>query len=166
MKLSTSAFCIVFIAVIAFLAVPSATDAFAQLETTCVFDSATQSIHWTVTGPDVEAVYYFVHPVGSGCTEPEFDIDSVMGPVVAGDIPLNCLPHEGQGCGTIEIPICEEENCFVNYEFTFKCGPECIISEKEECLPSITEWGMLVLLTLLVITGAYLIRRKRAIANR
>lgn len=166
MKLDTRALCIVFTAIVTFLAVPTASDALAQLETTCEFDSATQSIHWTVTGPDVEEVNYIVKPVGSGCISPAFEADSVMGPIVEGDIPLNCLPNEGQGCGTVEVPICQEDLCFIIYYFTFKCGPECIISEKQECLPSISEWGMLVLLTLLVITGAYLIRRRRVIANR
>ncbi|MCK4657152.1 MAG: IPTL-CTERM sorting domain-containing protein [candidate division Zixibacteria bacterium] len=162
MKLSTSAFCIVFTAVIAFLAVPSATDALAQTST-CVFDPASQHVKFTITGDPVE---YNIHPSFEGCSEVDTNTITLMGPAISDSIPVSCLIGEGYGCGLVEVAVCEGENCFDFYTFNLKCGADCIITETDDCLPTISEWGMLVLLTLLVITGAYLVRRKRATANR
>ena len=164
MKLSTSAFCAVTLtALVLFFALPLSSNALAQ-DHTMDFDSVTQSIVWTVSNGD--AVYYFVHPEGSGCIESAVELDSLLGPNGTSSFQLNCVGGPGNLRGLLESPICEEENCFYNYEIGFKCGPECIIKQRDEYIPSISEWGMLVLLTLLVITGAYLIRRKRATAVR
>jgi hypothetical protein len=148
---------------IAFLAVPSATDALAQTGF-CEYDSASQHYRFTITGGD--AVEYLIHPSWEGCTEVDTNTIVLMGPEIYDSIPVTCLVGEGHGCGYLEVALCEGDLCFEYCSVNLKCGADCIITESDDCLPTITEWGMLVLLTLLVITGAYLIRRKRAIANR
>ena len=163
MKLSTSAFCIVFIAMVAFLALPTATDALAQTST-CDFDSASQTFQWSISGGD--AVWYFAHGQGEGCIDTNEVLDSLMGPSGSSSFSMICAPGEGKGCGTVSVPVCEGENCFDIHNFNFRCIADCHLIETDDCLPTITEWGMLVLLTLLVITGVYLIRRKRATAVR
>jgi len=141
---------------------PLASEALAQLSTSCEFNVGTQSIDWSISGGN--PVWYFVHPVGTGCIESAVEIDSVMGPDASGSFELNCVPGVGNRSGHINIPVCEGENCFINYEFDFNCTPDCDIFIAS--VPSMTEWGLVVLFSLLVLTGGYLIRRKRATAVR
>jgi len=141
---------------------PLMSDALA-LDTSCEFHPATGT-----TG-------YLVYSVTAGAGGTEYtattDITGDMqlvgaapaltGPDDIDSVGVECLTANGSG--TAHVEICALPICYGIYDIGIKSNGDCSMFEVP-FVPSMTEWGLIVLFALLLGTGAYVIRRKRAVA--
>lgn len=142
------------------LSLPTAV--FAQADVEYNFDEVNQQIEVVITGGSTWMVLHT--DFDESCVGQATAPDSVNG---SGTIilELECLKANGSGYADVQVCMGNGGPCFDRKEFYLKCDGNCHIWEVT-FVPTTTEWGLIVLLVLTIASGAYLIRRRRAVATR
>ncbi|MFH2037710.1 MAG: hypothetical protein ABIJ45_15015 [Candidatus Zixiibacteriota bacterium] len=141
----------VFTALIVF----TAPGAFA-ISTNCIYNPETQMIEYSVSDGAVGQTY-IVNLIASGCVAGSATPPTLTGPNDSDQIGVVC--NGGDGFGTIKVEICDDVVCFKLYNLYFRCEADCELRYIGNGASSITDWGVLILLSLLTITGALFARK-------
>jgi hypothetical protein len=130
-------------------------------KTTCVYNPETQSIDYTIT--DGDAVDYEIHAIVAGCVATAGDPPGMTGPDASGSVGVTCNTMDS--FGSIEIQICTVDPpvCFDSYQLKFRCEPDCQIRYIGSGVPSLTIWGVVILLVLITVTGLYFARKRSTV---
>jgi len=137
---------------------PLMSDALA-LETDCEFHELSGYIVYSVT--DGASQEYTAEASVEGDIQLAGAAPSLTGPDDIDSVEVICL--NGNGSGTVLLEICAAPSCYGTYYLNFKTHGDCTFFEVP-LIPSMTEWGLIVLFVALVATGAYVIRRRRVVA--
>lgn len=137
---------------------PLMSDALA-IDTGCEFHESSGYIVYSVT--DGNPQEYTAEATVGGDVELVGTPPSLTGPADIDSVQVSCLLSNSGG--TVFLEICSLPICYGSYDMSFKSTNDCTIFEVT-FLPSMTEWGLIVLFVALIGTGAYVIRRRRVLA--
>lgn len=143
---------------------PLMSDALA-VDTSCEF-------HASLT----DSTGYLVYSVSAGAGGTEYtattdvtgDVElvgpapSLTGPADIDSVEVHCMG--GNGSATVHVEICALPVCYGIYDIGIKTYDNCSMFQAP-FVPSMTEWGLIILFVALLGTGAFVIRRKRAVAR-
>lgn len=140
---------------VALMALPAT----AEIVTTAVYNPATQQIEYSLTGGQ-NGVLYDIKAITSGCVDTLNSPPDLDGPDDSDVVGVIC---NGPGAGTIVIEFCEGPVCFSAIPVRLTCSESCAIRESM-AVPGLTGYGLAALATVLLLTGAFLRRRRQVTA--
>ena len=130
----------------------------AAIETTCVFDEATQQLRYSITGGQAGVKYSVEVKMETGCSYLPTPPDTLVGPTDSDTANVSC--ETPGGTGALRIDICQGAVCFVTYNFRFVCNGSCHVRELGG-VPSYSQWSLAAILAILLTAGVVILRRRR-----
>ncbi len=134
----------------------------AQINTTCVFNEATQSLDYSISGGGAGLQYTLSVVTESGSVQmPTAPV--LTGPADNASVSLTCMGP--LAAGHLNVDICQGTLCFDSYSFHVVSDASCDFVEAPS-VSTYSNWSLAGLLILLVAVGIVTIRRRQTATNR
>ena len=128
---------------------------------TCTYDAETGVIAYAVI--DGDAVEYSVNATSGGSVSVAATPTNLDGP---DDNDTVGIAVSAEGQGWIQLEFCEGPVCFVQIILYFQADSDgqsgFILTNYHERVPTTTTWGLIILMALLIASGAYVARKRFA----
>jgi hypothetical protein len=145
-------------AVVALYAQPLMADPMAETFNVS-YDATFREIDYSLIGGD-DGQTYEVTALGSGCIEVTEAAPDLTGPTDNADVSISCKSPSGTGSVTLKFYKGPVANNILLFTVTlvFKCDKDCNIIEIKGTGPTLSSWGIVVLLMLLLASGVWIVR--------
>ncbi len=145
-------------ALVVLCAQPAAADPMAETFNVS-YDAAFKEIDYSLKGGD-DGQTYEVTAVGTGCIEVTEAAPDLTGPTDNDDVSISCISPSGTGSVTLKFYKGPVSNNILLFTVTlnFKCDKDCNILAMSGTGPTLSSWGMIILLMLLLASGVWIAR--------